>query len=299
MSDNLGMRIVRRFFTAVLVAFTVAAGAAAQTRTHSFLWKVQAGANVMYLAGSVHALTADAYPLNPVYQRAFDASGALVEEIDLAEADPLSGGLALLAKGMYQDGRTFSSVVSKETAALVAEKLKSTPLALELIQPMKPWMVMLMLEALGAQSAGLDPELGLDKHFYNQATSGGKQVIGLETAEYQIDRFDKMPDAMQEQLLRSELAEMETEKTSLRALLTAWQTGDAAAIEKMLLMSFTDNPAAYNSLITERNRNWIPQLEACLKRSSPCFVIVGAAHVVGPQGLLALLQQRGYRIEQQ
>jgi len=293
------MRIVNRFFTAVVLALVLAGGAAAQTRGHSFLWKVQSGANVMYLAGSVHALTADAYPLNPAYQRAFDASSALVEEIDLAQADPLAGGLGLLAKGMYTDGRTFNSAVSKETAALVAEKLKGTPLALELIQPMKPWMVTLMLEALGAQSAGLDPELGLDKHFYNLATDGRKQVIGLETVEYQIDRFDKMPDAMQEQLLRSELAEMETEKTSLRTLLTAWQSGDAAAIEKMLLMSFTDNPAAYNSLITERNRNWMPQLDACLKRSTPCFVIVGAAHVVGPQGLLALLRQRGYQIEQQ
>jgi len=293
------MRIVNRFFTAILLALVLAGGAAAQTRGHSFLWKVQSGANVMYLAGSVHALTADAYPLNPVYQRAFDASSVLVEEIDLAEADPLAGGLGLLAKGMYTDGRTFSSAFSRETAALVAEKLKGTPLALELIQPMKPWMVTLMLEALGAQSAGLDPELGLDKHFYNLATDGRKQVIGLETVQYQIDRFDKMPDAMQEQLLRSELAEMETEKTSLRTLLTAWQSGDAAAIEKMLLMSFTDNPAAYNSLITERNRNWMPQLDACLKRSTPCFVIVGAAHVVGPQGLLALLRQRGYQIEQQ
>ena len=284
---------------AVWLACLLAGAAAAQTRGQSFLWKVQSGSNVMYLAGSVHALTADAYPLNPVYQRAFDASSALVEEIDLAEADPLSGGLGLLAKGMYSDGRTFSTAVSKPTAALVAEKLKNTPLSLELIQPMKPWMVMLMLEALGAQAAGLDPELGLDKHFYNLATGAGKQVIGLETAESQVDRFDKMSDAMQEQLLRSELAEMETEKTSLRALLTAWRTGDASAIEKMLLASFTENPTAYESLITERNRNWMPQLEACLKRPQPCFVIVGAAHVVGPQGLLAMLRQRGYRIEQQ
>jgi uncharacterized protein YbaP (TraB family) len=293
------MRIVHRFLTAVVLALVLAAAAAAQTGSRSLLWKVQSGAGVMYLAGSVHALTADAYPLNPAYQRAFEASSTLVEEIDLAEADPLTGGLGLLAKGMYTDGRTFNSAVSKETAALVAEKLKGTPLALELIQPMKPWMVMLMLEALGAQSAGLDPELGLDKHFYNLATGAGKQVIGLETVQYQIDRFDKMPDAMQEQLLRSELAEMETEKTSLRSLLTAWQTGDAPTIEKMLLTSFTDNPAADNSLITERNRNWMPQLDACLKRSSPCFVIVGAAHIVGPQGLLALLRQRGYRVEQQ
>lgn len=285
--------------SALLVALLLASGAFAQTRGRSFLWRVQSGANVMYLAGSVHALTADAYPLNPAYQRAFDASDALVEEINLAEADPLNGGLGLLAKGMYQDGRTFSSAVSGETLSMVEKKLKDTPLAIDLIQPMKPWMVMLMLEALGAQTAGLDPQLGLDKHFYDLANEKGKQVIGLETAESQIDRFDKMPERLQEQMLRSELAEMETEQGSLRAILAAWQNGDAATIEKMLLGSFSDNPAAYNSLITERNRNWMPQLEACLKKSSPCFVVVGAAHIVGPQGLLAMLQQRGYRIEQQ
>src|SRR5438132_7023175 len=156
--------LIGRFFAALAVALLLASGAIAQTRGRSFLWKVQSGANVMYLAGSVHALTADAYPLNPAYQRAFDASGALVEEIDLAEADPLSGGLGLLAKGMYQDGRTFDRVVSKQTLALVQDKLKTTLLTLDTIQPMKPWMVMLMLEALGSQSAGLDPELGLDKH---------------------------------------------------------------------------------------------------------------------------------------
>ena len=291
--------LIGRFLVAVAVALVLASGATGQTRGRSFLWKVQSGASVMYLAGSVHALTADAYPLNPAYQRAFEASGALVEEIDLAEADPLGGGLALLSKGMYQDGRTFNNAVSRETAALVERKLKNTPLALDVIQPMKPWMVMLMLEALGTQAAGLDPQMGLDKHFYDLANTKGKQVIGLETAESQIDRFDKMPERMQEQMLRSELEEMETEQSSLRSIMTAWQNGDAPAIEKMLLGSFSDNPVAYNSLITERNRNWMPQLEACLKRSAPCFVVVGAAHIVGPQGLLAMLQQRGYRIEQQ
>jgi uncharacterized protein YbaP (TraB family) len=291
--------LIGRFLAAVFIALLLAPGAFAQTRGRSFLWRVQSGANVMYLAGSVHALTADAYPLNPAFQRAFEASTALVEEINLAEADPLSGGLGLLAKGMYQDGRTFSSAVSRETLSMVEQKLKDTPLAIELIQPMKPWMVMLMLEALGAQTAGLDPQLGLDKHFYDLANEKGKQVIGLETAESQMDRFDQMPERMQEQMLRTELAEMETEQNSLRAILRAWQSGDAATIEKMLLGSFGDNPAAYNSLITERNRNWMPQLEACLKKPSPCFVVVGAAHLVGPQGLLAMLQQRGYRIEQQ
>ena len=290
--------VLTRLSAAAAIAALLSAGASAQTR-HNFLWKVQSGGSVMYLAGSVHALTASAYPLNPVYQKAFDASGALVEEIDLAEADPLTAGPGLLAKGMYQDGRTFDRAVSRQTLTLVQEKLKDTPLALDLIQPMKPWMVMLMLEAISTQAAGLDPELGHDKHFYDLASGNGKTVIGLETAESQMDRFDKMPEALQEQMLRSDLQEMDSEQKGLRDLLAAWQNGDAPAIEKMLLGSFANNPTAYNSLILERNRNWMPQLENCLRRSSPCFVIVGAAHLVGPQGLLAMLQQKGYKLEQQ
>src|SRR5215213_10063119 len=104
---------MRKFAVALVIPLFVTSGVTAQTR--SFLWKVTSGGKVMYLAGSVHALTADAYPLNPVYQRAFDASGVLVEEIDLAEADPLTGGFGLLTKGMYQDGRTFNTVVSRQT----------------------------------------------------------------------------------------------------------------------------------------------------------------------------------------
>ena len=120
-------RLLIRVSTALAIAVALSGAAAAQTRPaggKNFLWKVQSGSGVLYLAGSVHALTPDVYPLNPAYQRAFDATGVLVEEIDLKEADPFSSGAAaLLAKGLYQDGRTFDRAVSRETAALVAEKL--------------------------------------------------------------------------------------------------------------------------------------------------------------------------------
>ena len=114
-------RILTRVSTALAIAVALSGAAAGQNRPaggKNFLWKVQSGSGVLYLAGSVHALTPDAYPLNPVYQRAFDATGVLVEEIDLAEADPFSSGPALLAKGMYQNGQTFDRSVSRETAAL-------------------------------------------------------------------------------------------------------------------------------------------------------------------------------------
>ena len=145
----------------------------------------------------------------------------------------------------------------------------------------------------------MDPNLGLDKHFFDEASAAGKQVIGLETAEYQIDRFDTMSIPMQEQLVRSTIADLDAEHKDLNTIVAAWRRGDAAAIEKTLLASFTQSPAAYTSLVVERNHNWLPQLDTCLARATPCFVVVGAAHLVGPDGLLALLQRKGYRVEQQ
>ena len=94
------------------------AGLDAQTQSgtaKSFLWKVQSGPRVMYLAGSVHALSADVYPLSPAFEQAFAASDTLLEEIDLEQSGMLALAPMLLSKAMYQDGRTFDKVVSKET----------------------------------------------------------------------------------------------------------------------------------------------------------------------------------------
>jgi len=299
---NAGTRMQRLVSISLCLAVAAASAAAAQTASvpgKSFLWKVHSGSKLVYLAGSVHALSADVYPLSPAFERAFADSDTLVEEIDLAEAETLTAAPAILAKGMYLDGRRFDSMVSKETAAMVAARLKESGLPVEMFQVMKPWLVMLTIAALEAQKAGLDPNLGLDKHFYDRAKVAGKTIVGLETAESQIDRLDKMSDTLQEQLLRSSLSEAETARNSLKTIVQAWRRGDNASLEKTLLSDFTQYPAAYRSLIVERNQNWIPQIDACLARLKPCLIVVGAAHLVGPDGLLTLLQRKGYRIEQQ
>src|SRR5262245_42154733 len=295
------IRTTRLLIVAIGTSALLSTSSAAQTPAAGkhFLWTVRSGASVLYLAGSVHALGKDVYPLPAPFEKAFEASGTLVEEINLAEAESLSAAPILLAKGMYGDGRTFDTVVSKETAALVTEKFKQTGLPIEMFRAMKPWMVMLMLTALEVQKMGLEAALGLDKYFYDKAVAAKKPVVGLETAEFQIDRFDKMSDKVQEQMLLSTLTELDAQNNQLRSMIVAWQRGDTATLEKSVRSSFAGYPAAYTSLVAERNRNWIPQLQMCLSSSTPCFVVVGAAHMVGPDGLLALLQQRGYKVEQQ
>jgi uncharacterized protein YbaP (TraB family) len=200
---------------------------------------------------------------------------------------------------MYQDGRTWDKAVSADTAAKVTKKLNEAGIPAELVRPMKPWMVMLTLTALEVTKAGLDVGLGVDKYFFDKAAPAHKTVMGLETAESQIDRFDKMPEPLQEQMLLSTLSEIDTDPAALKDMVTAWQRGDRAKFESLVADGFRQYPAAYTSLIVERNRNWLPQVEACLAKPMPCFVVVGAAHLVGSDGLLAQLAKRGYRIEQQ
>ena len=301
------MRIAGRTIAALLclIAAVPLGTAAAQAPApgKSFLWKVQNGAAVLYLAGSVHALDQSVYPLSPAFQRAFEASGALVEEIDLATTNSLAAAPMLLGKGMFQDGQTFDKVVSKDTLALVMAHLKDMPMGIDLIAPMKPWMVDMILTALQVQQAGLDVSLGLDKHFFDRATAAGKEIIPLETAESQVDRMDRMPFAVQEQMLQGTLRGLDegpaSSRGALSAVVAAWKRGDVTSLEKILLSEFDGLSGAYQSLLVERNRNWMPQLDACLARRSPCLVVVGAAHLVGPDGLLTLLQRKGYRVEQQ
>ena len=289
------------FASILTVAAVLRAQTVQQTATKGLLWKVQSptGTSPVFMAGSVHALTADVYPLNPAFEHAFDGAGTLVEEIDLGDLDPLSGGAVMLAKGLFDDGRTFDHAVSKETLDLVAARLNSIGVPVAMISQMKPWMVAMMLMAADTQKAGFDPALGLDKHFYDKATAAGKPVKGLETVEAQVDRLDRMPLALQEQLLRSTIDDIDTGERELKRLVGAWRQGDASALERILLAGFKGYPEAYASLVVERNRNWLGQIDACLMQRSPCFVVVGAAHLVGPDGLVVLLQRKGYRVEQQ
>ena len=78
-----------------------------------------------------------------------------------------------------------------------------------------------------------------------------------------------------------------------------WAAGDVAALEKELLSAFNQSPEIYDRLLVERNRNWLPQVDACLQENAGCFIVVGAAHLVGRDGLPTLLEKRGYRVTQQ
>jgi uncharacterized protein len=206
--------------------------------------------------------------------------------------------LQMLTRGMLSGGQSLDTVVSPTTFTLVNKTVSDLGLPMEPLKQFKPWMLALTLLGLEWEKAGFDADLGLDKHFFDQATSEGKPVQGLETLDYQIARFDEMPMSDQDHLLAESLSELDTEMTSVKALADAWKVGDVPTVEHIVLDDLKAEPRLYQRLLVERNRNWLPKIEALFARPGHTLVVVGAAHLVGPDGLLAMLKARGYTVQQ-
>ena len=282
---------------AVVVAL-VAASALPDAAGRNFLWKATGRQSAIYLVGSVHLLSKDYYPLNPALDAAFKDSDLLVEEVDLGAMLEPESQLRLLTRGMLPPGQSLDKVVSASTFELMSKKLTELGLPIEPLKQFKPWSLALTLMSLSWTSAGFDPNLGLDKHFYDLARADGRLIQGLETLEFQISRFDEMPMTQQDRLLVETLKEMESGMESVTKLADAWKSGDAATIEKLALEDLRQEPEMYQRLLVDRNRNWLPKIEALFNRPGRALVVVGAAHLVGPDGLLQMLKSKGYTIEQ-
>jgi uncharacterized protein YbaP (TraB family) len=293
------MTPARRRHVAVIAA-AVAAWAIAplHAQNRDFIWKASRGQSVVYLVGSVHLLSKDYYPLSPALDKAFKECDLLVEELHLGQMAQVESQMTILMRGMLPAGQTLDKVVTPATFKLVSERVKSLGLPIEPLTRFKPWALALTLLGLEWQAAGFDANLGLDKHFYDEAVGAGKEVQGLETIEFQISRFDDLSMEEQDRMLASTLAELETEKASVTTLANAWKAGDAATVEKIVLQELRKEPAMYRRLLVDRNKDWLPKIEALFARKGRTFVVVGAAHLVGPDGLLAMLKAKGYGIEQ-
>jgi len=288
----------RTFLRGFVLAAAIGIASPGQAQPRNFLWKATGPKGSLYLVGSVHMLTKDYYPLSPALEAAFKECDLLVEELDLGEMRAPDSQMAMLSRGLLPSGQTLDGVVSKETLDLVAKHAAALGLPLEPLKRFKPWSLALTLLGMAWQKAGFDADLGLDKHFYDRARAENKPVQGLETVGFQISRFDEMSMSDQDRLLQQSIREIDNETAAVATLANAWKVGDTATIERIVLEDVKSDPVMYRRLIVERNQSWLPIIEGLAARPRQVFVVVGAAHLIGPDGILASLRAKGYTLEQ-
>lgn len=135
-----------------------------------------------------------------------------------------------------------------------------------------------------------DPANGVDRALLAE----DKPVVGLESFAAQYDRFDRLPQADQADLLAG--IAREAERGHADAGIEAWLTGDLATLEREALGGILAHPRLREALLDSRNREWAERIEALLRDGRAPLVAVGAAHMLGDGGLPALLAARGYTV---
>lgn len=279
-----------------LAILVVAATSAAPTCAASAgpVWSIhRPGGGTVYLAGSVHVLDAARSRLPPAFDSAWRDAERVVMELDMDDLDPAAAASFLAAHATIGDGENLRTLLGAERFARVDTQARALGLSLDSVAQLEPWAVALALTQLQLVKLGLDPAQGVEQQLTERARAEGKPIAGLETIDEQLGVLDGLSYMDQARFLELTAGESDSMATELDGILTAWRRADTAALERLLLVEYERLPTLYGPLVTDRNRRWLPQIEALLARPDDTLVVVGTLHLVGPDGLLALLKDRG------
>jgi len=291
------------FLLSIFFALVVAASLSIQqsegaSSSKSCLWIVEASANKIFLLGSLHVLKSSAYPLAAEIDRAYAASQRLVFETDIGAMTEPAIQAKMLELGVYPEGQDLFQNISAGTRETLEKKLNDLGLPSAYFSRFKPWLLAVTLTTLELQRLGFNPIYGIDLHFYTKAKADEKELAYLEPVEYQLDLLGKMSLPDQKSFLNQTLKDLEISTRLADDMTTAWQNGAADDLYELLFKSFEDHPGIEDRLLTRRNKAWLPQIEKMLKEPKITMVIVGAGHLIGPDGLVEHLKQKGYRVKQ-
>jgi len=265
----------------------------------SFLWRIRSEANTVYVLGSLHFSKQEIYPLRQEIENAFDQSDFLVVEAnvnDIGKTDVQK----LIEGALYPANDRLEKHVSAETFERVKKEMGELGLPPELIDKQKPWFLAMTIVALESAKLGLDPKLGIDMYFLSKA-QGKKKILELESLDYQIGVLSGLSDKDQELFLVYTLKDLNILEQELDKMIRAWTSGDTKAMEAFMTRSVSEDKrlsSIYEKLVYERNKEMAMKIKNFLKAKETYFIIVGAGHLVGNEGIIELLKRDGYRVEQ-
>lgn len=262
------------------------------------VWKVSRDGNHLYLGGTIHILGKSDFPLPRAYHSAYNDADMVVLETDMAVVRAPEYQRKILLETTYSGDGSIIQDLSHDTVALLRNHLEQRGIPPASLFRFKAGMLSVTLTVLELQTMGFT-EAGVDEYFWRQALEDGKDLGYLESADEQIEFLVNMGKGHEDELIRQSIMEMKRLPQYMNALREGWRQGDLEQLETVGLDTWVDQfPELYDTLLVDRNRNWIPEIERLMATEDVELVLFGALHMVGEEGILALLKDRGYRIEQ-
>ena len=292
------MRTFGIFMIGILaVSWSVKAEDAEIVNAKPAMWLVEKDQGKTYFLGSFHLLPKNYNWYYGLVESSFASADELVLEIDLSNETTAEIQAMFIQNGFFTDDDNLKNHLDAtryEKMLTYAKKYMGQEEAAA--QKMKPWFMAVNLSVLAIMSSGMDPNSGVDKYLAGQAQIAQKPISGLETPMAQMMALIDHPLDVQAAMLSETLDQLDNFKAVMNGYLDAWASGDGDRIASTMINDMRKYQGMYEALLVKRNKNWVAGLEGHINSGKTVFVVVGAAHLVGPDSVLKMLQDKGYQV---
>ena len=279
--------------TAAWVCLALTLHAAPAQAGEPALWEVPGKRNSVYLFGSVHLLKPGEFRFHAALERAYADAEVVYLEVDMDDLDPLELASATAARAVDPEGRSLDELMGPDAAA-ARERAAAAGIDLALLGQMEPWFAGLAVVTIALAREGYTAADGVEQRLQEHAAADGKEILGFETIDDQLAALDGLELTLQREFLLKSLEDASQPAAALEKFLGAWREGDDDALAREMADEFDTAPELYRSLMIDRNRRWVGQIADLLDDGQDYLVVVGTLHLVGPDGLPAMLAARGF-----
>lgn len=257
----------------------------------SLMWEVSGNGlqQPSYLFGTIHMICEEDFIMTDVVKEKFKLSSQVFLELDM---DDPSIQTKMMKVAMLPQGETLKKLFGNDYAMVDSFFQSQTNFSLALFNQFKPLMVMSMLYL---KMLPCDNAASYETKFVTMAKEQNKDVQGLETIEEQMQVFDNIPDSLEVKNLVKMVKEFKQQQQQFAEMVRVYKQQNIDQLFDYVNTS-PDLMESQEDLLTKRNANWIPVMEKNMKQSG-CFFAVGAAHLGGEIGVIALLKKKGYTVK--
>lgn len=298
------MRLHHLFSKFIVIALLVIAQASAIASSYQpFMWKVQNQGATVFLAGSIHALTPDFYPLPNAYQAAFASADRLAVELDPDNLDPYQSSRLVQSKMWLPKGVTLDQYLTPTQQQKLKQFAKDNGSDYQRLLHIRPWMLVEQLTQAQLKNSDYQAQYGIDLYFLNQAKQKDLPILEIESLEQQISAIADTPFQAQLAMLTTSLEQMEDE--SYMAQMTEyWRQADPDGLYQFVYQDVLNTPQLkplMEALLDHRNQRMADVISIYLGQSphasNTTFVVIGALHLSGPKSVIHELENKGYLVE--
>lgn len=264
------------------------------------VWELELGRSVVRIAGSVHYLREEDYPLPEMLRRAYADADTLVVEYDSAGlGQPVN--VTVLTRRVLRAGRVkpageLRRNLSTPEFTALRRLARERGYDMERLDDLRPWFAGMYVIDRELGKAGFQSNIGVDNRLLEWAREDGKPVISLESRSDQRQLFNDIPMADQVDFLIQSLQDSPRMSDAMAGMVESWRDGDLEQLEASLLDNLKRRPDEYRRFAVNRNRQWLDRLMDLPDNGAHYLVVVGAIHLLGDSSLIALLRQNGFEV---